>query len=80
MARVVFSRSQSELTDGVETIDVEARRVQDLLRALYERFPALAGTLDDSAVAIDGNIHNDALYEPLAPDSEVHFLAPVAGG
>ena len=80
MATVVFSSAQRQQTDGQQRVEIDAARVADLLRALYERFPKLAGQLDDAAVAIDGDIHNDARYLPLAADSEVHFLGPVAGG
>ncbi len=80
MATVVFSSSQRPLVDGAERVEVEAKRVSELLRQLYERFPKLAGQLDDAAVAIDGQSHNDPRYQPLQPESEVHFLARVAGG
>ena len=77
---VVFSSGQRPLVDGAERVEVEAKRVSELIRRLYERFPKLAGELDDAAVAIDGQIHNDPRYQPLQPESEVHFLARVAGG
>ena len=80
MARVVFSRAQSELVGGAESVEIDARRVADLLRALYEQFPRLAGQLDHAAVAIDGDIHNDARFLPLEPTSEVHFMGQVSGG
>jgi hypothetical protein len=32
------------------------------------------------AVAIDGQIYQDALLEPIGPDSEVHILPQIAGG
>jgi molybdopterin converting factor small subunit len=59
---------------------IDAARVDDLLRALVDRFPALATELEHVAVAIDGQIFHHARYEPLRPDSEVHLLPPVAGG
>ena len=80
MATVVFSSGQRSLVDGEERVEVEAKRVAELIRSLYERFPKLAGQLDDAAVAIDGQIHNEPRYLPLQPESEVHFLARVAGG
>ena len=61
-------------------LEIEAGRVIDLLNALYERYPALAGRLDHAAVAIDGDIYNDARFQPLAPDSEVHFMGQISGG
>jgi molybdopterin converting factor small subunit len=31
-------------------------------------------------VAIDGQIYQDALFQPIARDSEVHILPQIAGG
>lgn len=59
---------------------IDAPRVDALLRSLSERFPALAGELDQVAVAIDGQVFHHARYETLRPDSDVHLLPPVAGG
>jgi hypothetical protein len=50
------------------------------LQSLVERFPALAPEIEQVAIAIDGQIFHHARYEPLAPDSDVHLLPPVAGG
>ena len=80
MAIVVFSSGQSAWTGGVERVEIDAPRVAELIRALYERFPELAGHLDQAAAAIDGQIHNQPRYLALAPESEVHFLSQVAGG
>ena len=80
MARVVFSSAQAALTDGDRSVELAARRVIDLLERIYERYPRLAGQLDECAVAIDGDIHNDARFQSLGPTSEVHFLGAVAGG
>ena len=32
------------------------------------------------AVAIDGQIYQDALFQPIGPDSEVFLLPQIAGG
>lgn len=80
MAIVIFSGAQLALTDGRERVVVEAARVQDLIRSLYDRFPALDGQLDEMAVAIDDEVHQDALYQRLEPESEVVFIPRIAGG
>ena len=80
MAVVHFASAQRKFVGGAEQVEVQASRVVDLLRELEKRFPELAGKLDDSAVSIDGDIHNDARYQPLEADSEVHFLGQIAGG
>ena len=61
-------------------MEIEANRIQDLLASLYARFPKLEGKLDGSAASIDGDIHNDPVFQRLEHDSEVHFLAQVQGG
>ncbi len=80
MAIVLFSNAQQAWVDGEASVEIDARRVVDLIAALYTRFPKLDGKLDDAAVAIDGDIHNEARFLPLEADSEVHFLGSVAGG
>ncbi len=80
MATVVFSNAQRDLVDGEASVEIEARRVAELITALYQRYPKLDGLLDDAAVAIDGDIHNHGRFLPLEPDSEVHFLGSIAGG
>ena len=80
MAIVVFSNAQRALVDGEARVEIDASRVADLITALYTRFPKLDGKLDEAAVAIDGDIHNEARFLPLEADSEVHFLGSVAGG
>ena len=55
------------------------------LRKLFERlgarYPALAPHLEEGiAVAIDGEIFQDALFATIGPDSEVHVIPKIAGG
>lgn len=62
-------------------LDIDAPRVHELVAQLVARFPRLTPEMFDRlAVAIDGEIHNDADYLPLAADSEVHFVPRIAGG
>jgi len=80
MAKVVFSSGMQALTGGEASVEIDAARVVDLVEALYARYPALAGRLENATVAIDGTLHGDARFQRLRPASEVHFLAPLAGG
>ena len=81
MARVVFTGNFRHLVDGDEEAEVQASNVRDLLTRLGERYPALARHLDDGvALAIDGEIHQDALFSPIGPDSEVYLMPKIAGG
>ena len=80
MAIVVFSSGLAQHTGGVARIEIDAARVADLVEALCKRFPGLRGQIDEMAVAIDDEIHNDASFMRLEPDSEVHFVPRIGGG
>jgi molybdopterin converting factor small subunit len=81
LAHVTLIGNLRAFTGGVATVEVEASNVRRLLAALSERFPELAPHLEQGiAVAIDGQIYQDALLEPVRPESEVHILPQIAGG
>ena len=70
-----------QLTGGEVEFDLAARDVRDILRALGERFPQMAPHLEEGiAVAIDGEIFQDALFAPVKADSEVHIMPKIGGG
>jgi molybdopterin synthase sulfur carrier subunit len=81
MARVVLIGNLAQLTGGVAEFQLAATSVMHLFRQLAELHPAIGPHLDEGvAVAIDGQIYQDALLEPIAPDSEVFLLPQIAGG
>ena len=81
MAHVTFMTQLRQFTGGVASVDVDANSIQQLQRILSERFPELAPHLEAGvAVAIDGQIYQDALFQEIAPTSEVHLLPMIAGG
>ena len=81
MAHVTLIGNLRQLTGGVTEVIIEARNVHQLFNALAARFPALAPHLQDGlAVAIDGQIYQDALLQEVPPDAEVHILPQIAGG
>ena len=81
MARVVFTGNFRRYAGGDAEAEIDASDVRDLLAKLGERYPALAPHLDDGvALAIDGEIHQDALFSPIEPDSDVHLIPRIAGG
>jgi len=81
MARVTLIGNLRQFTGGVTEFDVDAATVRQLFTRLGERFPELAPHLEQGlAVAIDGQIYQDALLEPIDPDAEVHILPQIAGG
>jgi sulfur-carrier protein len=81
MAHVTLIGNLRQFTGGVTEIDVEAANVRQLFLRLGEKYPALLPHLETgSAVAIDGQIYQDALLQEIGPDSDVHILPQIAGG
>jgi molybdopterin converting factor small subunit len=79
--RVVIPSGLRELTGGVADVQLAVKDVRGAVAALDARFPGFAAALGTRfAVAIDGEILNDAWHEPLASGSELHFLPALAGG
>ena len=81
MARVVLVGNLAQLTGSAAEFELPATSVKQLFQQLAERHPALGPHLEEGvAVAIDGQIYQDALLEPIGPDSEVFVLPQIAGG
>lgn len=80
MAHVTLIGNLKQYTGGVSDLEVDAANIRALFRQLAERFPELEPHLPSLAVAIDGQIYQDTLVEPIGPDSEVHVLPQIAGG
>jgi hypothetical protein len=81
MARVVLVGNLAQLTDGVAEFQLSATSVKQLFQQLSELHPALEPHLAEGvAVAIDGQIYQDALFQPIGPSSEVFLLPAIAGG
>lgn len=81
MAHVVLMGNLRQYTGGVGAVDVDARSIRQLFQKLGARYPELAPHLEEGlAVAIDGQIYQDALLEPIAEGAEVHILPQIAGG
>ena len=81
MARVVLVGNLAQLTGGVAEFYLSATSVKQLFRQLSELHPALEPHLAEGvAVAIDGQIYQDALFAPIHDDSEVFLLPQIAGG
>jgi molybdopterin converting factor small subunit len=81
MAHVSLIGNLRQFTGGVAELEVDASSVRQLFARLGEMYPELAPHLETgSAVAIDGQIYQDALFQPIAHNSEVHILPQIAGG
>jgi molybdopterin converting factor small subunit len=81
VARIALSSALAPYTDGVLELELEVANVRQLFQALGERFPELRVLLETGiAVAIDNEIYQDALLQPIAHDSEVVLITKIAGG
>jgi len=81
VARVVLSSTFAPYTDGVLELELAVDNVRRLFEALGERYPEMCDHLEAGvAVAIDGEIYQDALLQPIAGDSEVILITKIAGG
>ena len=82
MPRVVLAGiAARRFTGGATEFDVEADTVRRMIVELDRRFPGLGQQIDEGmAVAIDGEIHQDAYQAPLGPDSEVVLIPKIGGG
>ena len=81
MIQVAIPSALRALTGGIDQLEVVARDVASAVAALELRFPGFAAALGRRfAVAIDGEILNDAWHEPLPAGCELHFLPALSGG
>lgn len=81
MARVVFTSSLLRYTGGTRDVEVDATSYRELAALLSKRFPELTGAvIDRYAVAIDGRVIQTPMLEQLGADSELVFVAKIAGG
>ena len=78
---VIAGMAARRFTGGQSEFDVEANTVRRLISELERRFPGLGHQIDEGmAVAIDGEIFQDAYQAPLNPDSEVVLIPKIGGG
>jgi hypothetical protein len=80
VARVLLPDSFSAVTGDVRELVSRALTYRELTTELQNRWPQLTELIARSAVAIDGQIYQDAFLEPLKNDSEVVFMARIEGG
>ncbi len=81
MAKILLSSSLAPFTDGETALELPVANVGQLFQALACRYPRLQPSLAaDLAVAIDGEIYQDALLQAIPGDSEVFLFPKIAGG
>ena len=81
MAHVVASSECWPFTGGASEFEVQADTVRGLINELERRYPGLGEFIDRRmAFAIDGEIHQDAWFAQIGPDSEVYLIPKIGGG
>ncbi len=83
MPKVVLSSgsASNQLTGGVTEFEVEATTFRRLIIELERRFPGLGHQVEESmAIAIDGEIYQDAYSVELRPGSEIVLIPKIGGG
>ena len=83
MPKVVLSSGSTsrQFADGETEFEVEATTFRKLIRELEQRYPGLGKQVEESmAVAIDGEIFQDAYAAELKPDSEIYLIPKIGGG
>ena len=81
MARITLSSSLTPFTGGDAQLELDVANVCQLFHALGERYADLQPYLEaDVAVAIDGEIYQDALLQPISSASEVFLFPKISGG
>lgn len=80
MARVVFPANLMNYTNGVSEVEVSCSTFRELVQRLNIVYPGIGDELRKSAVAIDGQIYQDAWFEKIGPRSEVFFMQRIEGG
>jgi molybdopterin synthase sulfur carrier subunit len=83
MPRVVLSSGSAaqQFADGRTEFEVEATTFRRLVLELELRFPGLGKQVEESmAIAIDGEIFQDAYAAELRPNSEIYLIPRIGGG
>jgi sulfur-carrier protein len=87
LATVYIPALLQALTGGRSAVEAEGGTVGEVIDSLDRLWPGLRERLVDEgrlrpniSVAVDGEISPMGLLEPVAPASEVHFVAAIKGG
>ena len=73
--------ASNQFTGGVTEFEVEATTFRRLILELDRRYPGLGNQIEESmAVAIDGEIFQDAYSAELRPGSEIVLIPKIGGG
>ena len=78
---VISGQAARRFTGGATEFDVKADTFRRMLLELEARYPGLGRQIEESmAVAIDGEIFQDAYLAQLKPESEIVLIPKIGGG
>jgi len=81
MIEVQLGATLKAKAGGRASFPIEAATIKQLLDRLGESYPELAPILEKGvAVAIDGQLYQKQLFQPIPDGAEVFLLPRVAGG
>lgn len=81
MAHVTLVGNLRQFAGGTSELEIDAANIRQLFAKLSAQFPDLAPHLEDGmAVAIDGEIYQEALFQPIGENAVVHLLPAIPGG
>jgi molybdopterin converting factor small subunit len=70
-----------QFTGGKTEFELEATTFRQLVRELDQKYPGLGSHVEEAmAVAIDGEIFQDAYQVELKPGSEIVLIPKIGGG
>lgn len=79
--RVTLTGALPPFTNGEMTFELPVTSMRGLLSTLDERFPGIGEVIEsDTAVAIDGVIHEIVYTQVLPPGCEVFFIPRLESG
>jgi len=81
VAKIALASHLLAYTGGVSEVELDVGNVRQMFAALAERYPELRDHLENEvAVAIDGEVYQDALLQAIGEESEVVLVPKIAGG
>lgn len=87
MATVFIPAQLRDLTDGVDSLELNGKTILEVISQLDEKFPGAKDRLTRGdqlrpglAVSIGDQIASQGLYESVPADAEVHFIPALGGG
>lgn len=81
MAHVHIVGNLKQFVGGQSQFDLPATSIKHLFQLLGEMYPEAKPHLEEGmAVAIDGQIYQETLFQEIGPHSEVYLMPQIAGG